>query len=318
MPAPDAPRRSEPKHLRDRRLIGDEEKRLLANLRAWGTYFAPLAELALETAMRQAELLSLTPGSIDLARGAAHVRDPDYTHARSVPLSPRAMAIISALPEPVSLVAPLFPISRDEVIRVFRRACQDAGIHNLKFQDLRHEAISRICERLPMQEAMRVAGYKTPAMMMRYYVDSTQVPSSPNSELPALGAERTVRILIVEDNRDAAHMLAQFLRLSGYAVTVAYSSGEGLEAARKDPPDIVLCDIGLPDADGYAFAEALRRNPETARARLIAVTARNSEQDKRRSRDAGFHLHLVKPVKPESLLQELEPRRKSKIKRSVG
>jgi CheY-like chemotaxis protein len=219
------------------------------------------------------------------------------------------MEIISALPRPVSLVAPLFPVSRDEVIRVFRRACADAGIQDLKFQDLRHEAICRLAARMSMEETMRVVGYKTPTMLMRYYAASDQIHIS--AELPALGATRTVRILIVEDNRDAAHMLAQFLRLSGYAVTVAYSSGEGLEVARKILPDIVLCDIGLPDADGYAFADALRRIPEAAHARLIAVTARNSEQDKRRSRDAGFHLHMVKPVRPESLLQELDPRLKS-------
>ena len=66
-------------------------------------------------------------------------------------------------------------------------------------------------------------------------------------------------------------------------------------------PDIVLCDIGLPDGDGYALAAALRGNPVTARARLIAVTAYGGEQDRKRSREAGFQLHLVKPVKPESL-----------------
>src|SRR5512145_2599003 len=66
------------------------------------------------------------------------------------------------------------PISRDELIRVFRKACTDAGIEDLKFQDLRHEAISRICERLPMQEAMHVVGYKTPAMIMRYYPSAAE------------------------------------------------------------------------------------------------------------------------------------------------
>jgi len=305
MPAPDAARSSDPKHLRDRRLAGDEELRLLTHLKARGTYFAPLAELALETAMRQSELLSLTSANVDLVRGLAHVRDPDETKGRTVPLSPRAMEIISALARPVSLAAPLFPVSRDELIRVFRRACKDAGIRDLKFQDLRHEAISRMSQRMPMEETMRVVGYRTPAMLGRYYAASAPTPSSANAEPPALAAKRALRVLVVEDNRDAAHMLAQFLRLSGYAVTVAYSSAEGLDAARKSPPDVVLCDIGLPDEDGYAFAEALRGNPQTAGARLIAVTARSSEQDKRRSRDAGFQQHLVKPVKPESLLNEL-------------
>jgi hypothetical protein len=118
----------------------------------------------------------------------------------------------------------------------------------------------------------------------------------------------------VEDNRDAAMTLAQFLKLSGYSVTVCYSGREGLESAKRSPPDVVLCDIGLPDGDGYTVAAALRGHPQTAHARLIAVTARSTEQDKRRSREAGFHLHLVKPVKPESLLRELRRSAKSAVR----
>jgi CheY-like chemotaxis protein len=129
-------------------------------------------------------------------------------------------------------------------------------------------------------------------------------PSRP--ELPALEARKDVRILIVEDDHDSAQSLRRLLELCGYKVTLAYSGREGLEAAQKTRPDIVLCDIGLPDTDGYEVAAALRTDPATAQARLIAVTAYGGEQDKRRSREAGFHLHLVKPVKPESLLQELD------------
>src|SRR6185436_18425744 len=114
-------------------------------------------------------------------------------------------------------------------------------------------------------------------------------------------------------NLDSAESLKKLLELCGYSVTVAYSSAEGLEAARATRPDIVLCDIGLPDSDGYALAAALRSHPATARARLIAVTAYGGEQDRQRSREAGFQLHLVKPVKPESLLQQLDqPARKEK------
>jgi CheY-like chemotaxis protein len=290
---------------RDRRLVVDEEKRLLAQLKTCGAYFAPLAVLALESAIYQRELLALTPAEVDLDRRVVHVRDGHNGESRTVPLSDRAVEAIGALPRPVSTIAPLFPVARDELIRAFRRACHDAGIHDLKFQDLRHEAISRICERMPMEEAMRVIGYKTPAMIMRYYPSPLESGAPTNPEPAALAAKETLRILVVEDNRDAAFSLAQFLKLSGYSVTVAYSGREGLESASKNPPDIVLCDIGLPDADGYAVAEALRRNPQTARARLIAVTARSTEQDKQRSREAGFQLHLVKPVRPESLLQEL-------------
>jgi CheY-like chemotaxis protein len=138
----------------------------------------------------------------------------------------------------------------------------------------------------------------------RLQVLQNRPPSAP--ELPALAASKNLRILVVEDNHDSAQSLRKLLELCGYSVTVAYSGREGLEAAQRVRPDIVLCDIGLPDSDGYELAAALRTNPATARARLIAVTGYGGEQDRKRSREAGFQLHLVKPVKPENLLQELD------------
>lgn len=135
-------------------------------------------------------------------------------------------------------------------------------------------------------------------------LEAIYIPSRP--ELPALEAKKDAHILVVEDDPDSALSLKKLLELCGYSVTIAYSVQEGLDAAEKKQPDIVLCDIGLPDADGYQFATTLRSKPGTARTRLIAVTAYGSEQDKKRSREAGFHLHLVKPVKPESLLEELD------------
>jgi CheY-like chemotaxis protein len=129
-------------------------------------------------------------------------------------------------------------------------------------------------------------------------------PSRP--ELPVLEAKKNLRILVVEDDHDSAQTLRKLLELCGYTVSVAYTGREGMEAAQKMPPDVVLCDIGLPDTDGYALAAALRKNPVTAQARLIAVTAYGGEQDKQRSREVGFQLHLVKPVRPETLLEELD------------
>ena len=129
-------------------------------------------------------------------------------------------------------------------------------------------------------------------------------PSRP--ELPALEARKRSHVLVVEDDHDSALSLRRLLELCGYTVSVAYNGREGIEAAEKAPPDVVLCDIGLPDTDGYELAIALRKNPATARVRLIAVTAYGSEQDKERSRQAGFQLHLVKPVRPETLLEELD------------
>jgi len=135
------------------------------------------------------------------------------------------------------------------------------------------------------------------------FLRSIYIPSKP--ELPALETQKTARVLVVEDDPDSALSLKKLLELCGYSVTIAYTAEEGLQAAEKMRPHIVLCDIGLPDSDGYAFAAALRSKPGTARIRLIAVTAYGSEHDKKRSREAGFQLHLVKPVRPESLLEEL-------------
>jgi CheY-like chemotaxis protein len=129
-------------------------------------------------------------------------------------------------------------------------------------------------------------------------------PSRP--ELPAIAPAKALRVLVVEDNRDSAETLAKLIELSGYSVSVAYTAMDGLEIAKRARPDVILCDIGLPDSDGFALAEALQANPLTAPARLIAITAYGQEADRERSRHAGFELHLVKPVSAAALLQVLE------------
>jgi integrase len=158
-----------PSRKRERRLTPEEEKTLLEELGRRGPYMAPLASLAIETAMRQGELLSLTWADVDLQKRVAQLHDTKNSEPRTVPLSTRAVEIIKALPRQLDAATPVFPVSQDDVIRTFRQACTDAGIANLKFHDLRHEGVSRICDRLPMHEAMRVTGHKTPSMLMRYY-----------------------------------------------------------------------------------------------------------------------------------------------------
>jgi CheY-like chemotaxis protein len=117
--------------------------------------------------------------------------------------------------------------------------------------------------------------------------------------------QRGIRVLVVEDNRDSADSLRQLLYLSGYEVAVAYTGQDGLLAAKRMRPHVVLCDLGLPDSNGFVVASALREDPETASARLIAVTAYGQDEDRRRAREAGFDLHLVKPVDPQVLLDRL-------------
>jgi CheY-like chemotaxis protein/two-component sensor histidine kinase len=135
-----------------------------------------------------------------------------------------------------------------------------------------------------------------------------------------------LRILLVEDNRDAAETLRDLLELSGHRVELAFSGPAALEAAPRFQPEVVLCDIGLPGMDGYAVARQLRSDGATALApgaRLVALTGYGREEDRRRTSEAGFDLHLVKPVKPGELQRLLEtwaaerlpPRREGERKR---
>jgi CheY-like chemotaxis protein len=111
----------------------------------------------------------------------------------------------------------------------------------------------------------------------------------------------SARILIIEDNPDAAETLRDLLKLSGYEVAVALSGPAGIETARQFRPTVVLCDLGLPEMDGYAVATALRRDPVTASARLIALSGYAQEEDRRRAMAAGFDAHLGKPLDPAEL-----------------
>jgi len=118
-------------------------------------------------------------------------------------------------------------------------------------------------------------------------------------------AAKPLRVLIVEDNVDSAHILQTLLEYHGYQVTVAHSGPAGVSAARQERPDVVLCDIGLPGMDGYAVAGALRQSPETVSAHLIAVTGYGRDSDRRKALESGFDMHLVKPVNTQQLLGHL-------------
>jgi CheY-like chemotaxis protein len=116
-------------------------------------------------------------------------------------------------------------------------------------------------------------------------------------------ADPRKRILIVEDNRDGADTLSRFLKLAGHDVRVASTGPEGLRVALELHPDFILCDIGLPELDGYRLADALRKDPATANAHLIAITGYGSDRDRERSRIHGFEHHITKPADAEFLLE---------------
>ena len=129
------------------------------------------------------------------------------------------------------------------------------------------------------------------------------VPEEIHLDVPHPAARK---ILVVEDNPDAAATMRDFLELSGHEVELAASGAAGVQAARDFHPEVVLCDLGLPGMTGYEVATALRKDPSTRSAKLIAVTGYGREEDRRRSKEAGFDLHLTKPVDPAQLKAVLQ------------
>lgn len=123
-------------------------------------------------------------------------------------------------------------------------------------------------------------------------------------KITALGAS-TVRVLIVDDNVDAAMSLSYVLTLAGYQVRVAHDGNRALEIAGEDHPDVVLLDIGLPGMSGHEVARRLRAEVWADGLRLIAVTGWGQEGDRAKSLEAGFDEHLTKPIDPETLLQRI-------------
>ena len=118
-------------------------------------------------------------------------------------------------------------------------------------------------------------------------------------ELPVTGH---CHVLVIEDNRDSGLAMELALKLSGHVVKLACTGKEGVTLAHEFHPDVVLCDIGLEGGmDGYAVARALHSDPECAGSYLVAVTGYGRAEDIRRSREAGFDLHLTKPIDPKAM-----------------
>jgi signal transduction histidine kinase len=111
------------------------------------------------------------------------------------------------------------------------------------------------------------------------------------------------RVLLVDDNVDAADSLALLLSLGGHEVRAVHDGPSALRAAAEFRPEVVLLDIGLPGMDGYEVARRLRQCAEVAGTLLVAVTGYGREEDRRRSREAGFDFHLVKPADPQQLAE---------------
>jgi CheY-like chemotaxis protein len=130
--------------------------------------------------------------------------------------------------------------------------------------------------------------------------DSAHVTSAGEPE-----RSRGRRVLIVDDNEDAASSLAMLLRITGHEAYTAHDGAAALDAARAHRPEVMLLDIGLPSLNGYEVCRRLREEPWGKSIQLIALTGWGQEEDRRRSLEAGFDGHLVKPVDYDQLLSLL-------------
>lgn len=154
---------------RDRRLDKKEWERVEAECRASrNIYLWPAVELAIETCARQGELLALTWRHVDLKRKLAHLPETKNGEARSVPLAPRALEVLKALPR--SIDGTVIPVERMTLYHVFAAALKRAKVTNFTFHDLRHEGLSRLAERgdFSVLEMSAVSGHKTLQMLKRY------------------------------------------------------------------------------------------------------------------------------------------------------
>jgi signal transduction histidine kinase len=127
---------------------------------------------------------------------------------------------------------------------------------------------------------------------------SAPLAASPIAALP----ENRQRILVVDDNVDAANLLGMFLDLAGYQTTVVYSAQAALDHVQLEVPEVFLLDIGLPDMDGNELARRLRAQPRTSSSQLFAITGYGQQADRQKTSAAGFDRHFVKPVEMEKLL----------------
>jgi signal transduction histidine kinase/ActR/RegA family two-component response regulator len=135
----------------------------------------------------------------------------------------------------------------------------------------------------------------------------------PSNRATAIDAAKVSprRVLVVDDNRDAADSLAMLLALNGHTVEVAYSGDEAIRHAESFGPEVALLDIGLPGMSGYELAGKLRSIPQLKDIFLVAITGYGQPEDYQHTRDAGFDLHLVKPIDHAALQRSLSAPRHS-------
>jgi PAS domain S-box-containing protein len=154
-------------------------------------------------------------------------------------------------------------------------------------------------------EALSAGPNRGSEFVVRLPAVAVSVESVPVTRREKSDSSRGLRVLVVDDNVDAAESLALYLRLHGHEVAAVHEGEAALAAAGRFQPEIVLCDIGLPDISGHEVARRLRTNLPQLGAFLVAITGYGQERDQQLSREAGFDRHLVKPVDPLALRELL-------------
>ena len=140
---------------------------------------------------------------------------------------------------------------------------------------------------------------------------TVELPAAPQPEAaeaqsgPSDTPTRARRVLVADDNRDAAQSLADLLRIEGHEVTVAFDGEQALAEFQRCTPEVALLDIGMPGLTGNQVASAIRARPEGRSTLLVAITGWGQERDREAARNAGFDAHFTKPVDPMQVLQLL-------------
>ncbi len=136
-------------------------------------------------------------------------------------------------------------------------------------------------------------------------VIDASAPQAPGLDDTPAAPKSSLRILIVDDNRDGADSLSEMLKLMGNDTRTAYDGQQGVDMAGKYRPDVILLDIGLPRLNGYEACRLIRENPRNKGVVLIALTGWGQDADRRLAHEAGFDHHMVKPVDPQALMGKL-------------
>jgi CheY-like chemotaxis protein len=173
-----------------------------------------------------------------------------------------------------------------------------------------NEAGERACGKPHTASADRIASGKYNRDPIRHSVRErlgksigvyAQLAAASTTTQKKMGA----RILVVDDNRDAADILSSLIRLYGYQTKAVYSGAQAIQEAGTFAPDMVLLDLGMPGLDGYETVRRLREQQHSKRLIVVALTGWTSEEHKRKAYEAGFDLHVGKPLEPTQIAEIL-------------